>query len=156
MKPSTEFLAFTRFFHDEVPPELFAMSASPQLMRTMQPQLQSDIVGFMRLFAFISQPDNQGEYIDPPTFYSLDHLLFYKLALGRGCINGMDYAVNLQRFDRFPPVMRKEMALDALLKAAVQGEPEWYRSILNRAGHNATLNVVEWRGGMGQKHAVSG
>lgn len=148
------FLDFLRFFETDVPPTFFEMSASPQLMRDCRPQLKGDLVTYMRLHIALAAPD--WEYVDPATYYELDSLLYYKLVMASGCLNGQDYAVKLDRFDRFPPGMRKEMALDALLRASTSDEPEWYKAVLYRAGHNAAMNVVEWRARAGQNWHVSG
>lgn len=146
-------IEFSQFFHGHVPAQYFLMFESPQLVRTMNNpcyggQSGGDLVAWMRMFLQSSEP-MPDEYLDPCTEFGLPALTYFNLVLGRGEHNGIGFKILLPRFDRFPPVSRKEIAVDVLMQLITSGDTPWYSAIRNRLGQNAASAVTEWCHGAG-------
>lgn len=147
---SPNLIKFVQFFNLAAPPEMFAMADSPRLCTELnspdvKPQKSADLVGWMRLFLIPDEAtDEPIHYIDPCSAFDMEAKLYYNLVLGRGRWANRCYKLNLRRFDRFPADMRKEIALDVLLRVIVGDGAPWYEAVRNRAGLNATGAVVEW------------
>lgn len=145
---SPNLIKFVQFFNIHVTPQYFLMSESPVLWSTMNNpcyggQPGGDLVSWMRMFVHDGE-FMSSDYIDPCSAFDMEAKLYYNLVLGRGRWANRCYKLNLKRFDRFPDDMRKEIALDVLLRVIVGDGAPWYEAVRNRAGLNATGAVVEW------------
>lgn len=144
--PSKNLLEFAKFFNTEVPPVFFAMTESPRLPRMFDgTQAAADLVSWMRIFLELQrEPMDLMWHREPATALDIPAQLYYNLVMGRGLAAKMEYKLQLVRFDRLPPEMRKECANDVLLSLICEQQTPWYEAVLNRAGHNAVSSMVEW------------